>query len=529
VSASQFFRTENRNVLADPRTRLLVADGRSHLRLSDARYDVVISEPSNPWMAGVAALFTREFMAGVRGRLAPGGLFCQWTHTYDMSPADLHSIVSTFLGEFPHASLWLVGESDVLLIGSDAPIANDTRTLAARFARPGVAEDLRTVAVSSIDDLAGLRVADTDALKKYAAGADPQTDDRMALEFSAPRSLAARTGHQNIVDLLALAPSRAPATDAAAPAEAIASATAGRAGTPAASATRAIPAASALLGALTGEQWASRGRMLLRAEAYDLAFAALKRAVAARPNDEEALEALSRAAAGAGKLEEAGSYVRGLLDANPANVPLRAALARLLMARGDPNAAIAAITSADLSNGPNGPNALDGSNHPTHSSPPNDPSADPRAQRELASIYADLGDADHLAPIVARLEREMPGSPDTHYFAASLAFLQGDLDTALSRAQAVIAARPNDARAHNLIGAALATQGQVDAARAAFAQSIAADPRDTGTYINAGSLELEHGRPDEALHQFAIALAVDITSDAARRGLAAARAALSHP
>jgi predicted Zn-dependent protease len=154
---------------------------------------------------------------------------------------------------------------------------------------------------------------------------------------------------------------------------------------------------------------------------------------------------------------------------------------------------------------------------------------DPRLQRELAAIYADLGDADRLTPIVARLERDAPEAPDTRYFAASLAFLQGNLDDARRLAQSLIAAHPEHARAQNLIGAALATQGQIEAARAAFARSIAADPRDSGTYVNAGSLELEHGRPDDARRQFAIALATDITSDAARRGLAAAREALGRP
>jgi spermidine synthase len=469
--ASQFFRAENRDALADPRARLLVADGRSHLRLTDAQYDVVISEPSNPWMAGVAALFTREFMTAVRERLAPGGIFCQWTHTYDMSKADLQSIAATFLGVFPHASLWLVGESDVLLIGSLSPLPTDAATLAARFARPGVAGDLRGVDVSRIDDLLGLRIAGTDALRAYAAGADPQTDDRMALEFSAPRSLAARTGRENVTEILALSSPQ----------------------------TRAVTLT-------TADQWLSRARMLLRAEAHDLAFDALAHALTLRPAEESAFEPFARAAAGAAKMDAAIAQLRTLLGADATNVPARAALARLLMARGDAPGAIAAIEAA-------GANAI----------------SDPRLQRELASIYADLGDADRLAPIVARLERDAAQAPDTQYFAASLAFLQGNFDDALRRAQTLIAAHPEHARAQNLIGAALATQGQVEAARAAFARSIAADPRDSGTYINAGSLELEHGRPDDARRQFAIALATDISSDAARRGLAAAREALGRP
>jgi spermidine synthase len=88
VRASQFFKKENRDALTDVRTHLIVGDGRSHLALTDRRYDVIISEPSNPWIAGVAALFTREFFTAARSRLAPHGIICQWAHTYDISADD---------------------------------------------------------------------------------------------------------------------------------------------------------------------------------------------------------------------------------------------------------------------------------------------------------------------------------------------------------------------------------------------------------------------------------------------------------
>ena len=73
-------------------------------------------------MAGIASLFTREFFEGARDRLAPGGVLCQWAHTYDISNADLRSIVATFLSVFPDGTLWLVGDADVLLVGSTEPL-----------------------------------------------------------------------------------------------------------------------------------------------------------------------------------------------------------------------------------------------------------------------------------------------------------------------------------------------------------------------------------------------------------------------
>ena len=121
ADASAYFNRENHDVLRKPQVRLLIGDGRSHLRLSTRQYDVIISEPSNPWMAGVAALFTREFFEAARARLRARGIFCQWSHTYEITERDLQSIVRTFASVFPDGTMWLVGEGDLLLIGSAAP------------------------------------------------------------------------------------------------------------------------------------------------------------------------------------------------------------------------------------------------------------------------------------------------------------------------------------------------------------------------------------------------------------------------
>ena len=95
VEASAFFSKENGDILRAPGVRLVLGDGRSHLQLTKRHYDVIVSEPSNPWMAGVAALFTQEFFAAARAKLKPDGVICQWAHTYDMSDRDLRSIVRT--------------------------------------------------------------------------------------------------------------------------------------------------------------------------------------------------------------------------------------------------------------------------------------------------------------------------------------------------------------------------------------------------------------------------------------------------
>ena len=79
---------------------------------------------------------------------APGGVLCQWAHTYDISSDDLQSIVATFLSVFPERTLWLVGDADVLLLGSTEPLDARIGGIAEAMKRPGVAADLATVGVS---------------------------------------------------------------------------------------------------------------------------------------------------------------------------------------------------------------------------------------------------------------------------------------------------------------------------------------------------------------------------------------------
>ncbi len=189
VEASRFFKDENLNALADPRTRLIVGDGRSHLTLSNQKYDVIVSEPSNPWIAGVSSLFTREFFESAKDRLAPGGVMCQWANAYNISQQDLKSIVATFRSVFPDGTVWLVGRDDVLLLATGSPLAAALSRIENRMQRPEVAADLASIGVLDAFSIESLQVGDTVTLDAFTAGAPIFTDDHLPLEFTAPREL----------------------------------------------------------------------------------------------------------------------------------------------------------------------------------------------------------------------------------------------------------------------------------------------------------------------------------------------------
>ena len=91
----------NRDALANPRLRLFFGDAREHLLTTRERYDLVVSEPSNPYRAGIASLFSREFYRAVAARLEEGGLFLQWVQAYEVHPGSIRSLYATLAAELP--------------------------------------------------------------------------------------------------------------------------------------------------------------------------------------------------------------------------------------------------------------------------------------------------------------------------------------------------------------------------------------------------------------------------------------------
>jgi spermidine synthase len=466
VEASRFFETENHKALADPRTRVIVGDGRTHLMLGRQTYDVIVSEPSNPWMAGIASLFTREFFEGARARLAPGGLLCQWAHTYDISNDDLRSIVATFLSVFPEGTLWLVGEADVLLVGSTGPLDARMAGIAAAMQRPRVSEDLAGVGLKGPFSVSSLFVAQGETLRKWASGAVLQTDDRSALEFSGPRSIFGTRRDDNAAALRELA-AKSPKP----------------------------PAIAQAFSNATPADWRDRGLMMLEAQAFQLAFDDLARALEAQPHDPDALDGLIQAAASLNKVPDALTFLTKL-GADPARSSARLALSRVLASQNNIEAAIR-IPLDMLQANP----------------------GDVPALEQMASILADIGDTNRLEPVAQRLLHEAPKSGWAHYYSASLFFLQNRPVAALQAARNAVALDPGNAKAHNLIGAALAESGQRDAARTAFETSIRLDPKEPGTYANLATLELQSGNRDLARRYFSEALTIDPASETARAGL----------
>jgi spermidine synthase len=199
IEGARFFADKNGHIHDDRRVRFVHADGRNHLLAARRQYDVIISEPSNPWIAGIGNLFTREYYQLAQQMLTEGGVFCQWMQSYAMAPEDLRMVYRTFAEVFPDVSLWAVNESDMLLIGTKRPQRLRYADLKAALQGRSVAEkDFRELGFEDVYSILAMYLMPKSALVKMAVGAEVNLDDVPRLEFSAPRNLGRDTTTLNM-------------------------------------------------------------------------------------------------------------------------------------------------------------------------------------------------------------------------------------------------------------------------------------------------------------------------------------------
>jgi spermidine synthase len=189
VEASKFFDGVNRNVLDDPRVKLTVNDGRNYLAASSKKYDVIISEPSNLWLAGIANLFSADFYKLCKQRLNPDGIMCQWSQIYYISPEDLKVVINTFKSVFPNTSIWFSTMGDILMLGSPEGFSIDYLKLEKHYNIDGVRNDLQRLNLLEPLSLMSCYLLDEDGIDKMTDGVRINSDNRPILEYSVPKSL----------------------------------------------------------------------------------------------------------------------------------------------------------------------------------------------------------------------------------------------------------------------------------------------------------------------------------------------------
>jgi spermidine synthase len=190
----------NRDVLDNPKVHIAIGDAREVLLTTRAKYDLVFSEPSNPYRAGIASLFTAEYYRSVLDRLERGGLFLQWVQAYDVDSRTVKKIYATLAAVFPSVETWELGANDLLLVASREPLTHEAAALRARTSREPYQAAL--AAAWRAVDLEGFlaHFVAGPALARAIADDEPSlnTDDRTLVEFAFARSANHRGGFDSV-------------------------------------------------------------------------------------------------------------------------------------------------------------------------------------------------------------------------------------------------------------------------------------------------------------------------------------------
>jgi len=196
VAASPFFHAINYAPELSERFHFIPGDARAHVLGAEQRYDMIISEPSNPWIAGVSNLFTREFFLAARGRLKPDGILAQWIQTYSLSGDEFALIIRTVRSVFRDCVIFRLASGDTVLVASATRVLPPAETLAlsqelidgGEEIRAGLEQFFGTTDVRAL--LLGLVLLDVQGLQRLLQdnpGEVLNTDFNLRLEFDSPQ------------------------------------------------------------------------------------------------------------------------------------------------------------------------------------------------------------------------------------------------------------------------------------------------------------------------------------------------------
>ncbi|MFN2399019.1 MAG: fused MFS/spermidine synthase [Gemmatimonadaceae bacterium] len=139
IEGSRGFYPVNRRVFEDKRSRFVIDDAKSFFAASKQRYDIILSEPSNPWVSGVSGLFTTEFYGRVRRYLSDDGVFGQWLHLYEISDGLVLSVLAALHQNFPSYQVYMTSVGDMLIVASNSELRQPDWSV---FRYPMIEQDL---------------------------------------------------------------------------------------------------------------------------------------------------------------------------------------------------------------------------------------------------------------------------------------------------------------------------------------------------------------------------------------------------
>ncbi len=194
VDAAAFFTKATNNVLQDPRVSLKVADGRNVLAASSQKYDVIVSQPAEPWVAGATDLYSRDFWRLAKSRLSDKGVFCQWLQLYSIDSKNLGVLCRTFASVFPNVYIFQPDRAgEIILVGFANSEAPNLSIAKQRMSESVTRLELLKMNISTLEDFLSTCKADPAAVERLCkdlavatAGSGIITDDNVSLEYELP-------------------------------------------------------------------------------------------------------------------------------------------------------------------------------------------------------------------------------------------------------------------------------------------------------------------------------------------------------
>jgi spermidine synthase len=166
LEAAPLFDYGNQNASKNPKVHIVRSDAYRALLRSEGPFDVIASEPSNPWVTGVEMLYSEEFLRAARDRLAPGGVYAQWYHNYEVDKQTVELVLRTYRAVFDHVAVWYTIGPDLLLLGFRSPEhALDVERIRERFAQPDFRRGFARVGITSVEALLAHEVLPLDVLQ----------------------------------------------------------------------------------------------------------------------------------------------------------------------------------------------------------------------------------------------------------------------------------------------------------------------------------------------------------------------------
>lgn len=186
----------------NPRVKVEINDGRNFLLATTQKFDIIISEPSNPWQVGVCNLFTKEYFQCVKDRLTPDGVLSLWLQLGEVSPDSIKAVLSALNSEFPHCLAMASDQSNLCVLASRKPLAASYKEIEEVFRNPYLTRSFDKANITTPEAVLARMLLSPQGLSYMVRKTPPNTDDLNVLEYRIGKTYESVTfGHANGVML----------------------------------------------------------------------------------------------------------------------------------------------------------------------------------------------------------------------------------------------------------------------------------------------------------------------------------------